>query len=343
MLNQKITWFLSLTLAVAPIFAQENAPPPPQPPAEGQVPPPQQSSGGWRRFGDPAPGQNTNQGQYDNGQYNQGPGPYNGQYQGAPPPAAVQVPPTLIVPAGTWITVRLNQALSSDHNQPGDAFTTTLVQPVVVNGLVVARKGQSIQGRVEEVQKAGHVSGVSHLKVQLIEMVAVDGQQFPLKSTLIDRKGPTSVGQDVGTIGVTTGAGAAIGAAAAGGWGAGLGAIAGLGASTIGVLVTRGKPTVLYPETVLTFRLEAPITINTERSAYAFQPVSREDYQASGPSLRQGGQPGQPVYRPYPAYGAYPYAYPYGYPYGYVGAYPYWGPSFFIYGGPRYYYRGFRR
>ena len=47
------------------------------------------------------------------------------QQQAPPAPAAPQ-PGTLTLPAGTLITVRLNQPLSSDHNQPGDGFTAVL-------------------------------------------------------------------------------------------------------------------------------------------------------------------------------------------------------------------------
>jgi len=59
-------------------------------------------------------------------------------------PAAqfADAPGQLTIPAGTWISVRTDQMLSSDHNQPGDAFTATLVQPLVANGRVVARRGQ---------------------------------------------------------------------------------------------------------------------------------------------------------------------------------------------------------
>ncbi|HKT11118.1 MAG TPA: BON domain-containing protein, partial [Terriglobia bacterium] len=58
------------------------------------------------------------------------------------------VPATLHLTSGTMISVRLNQELSSDRNKSGDAFTATLEQPVVVNGWVVARRGQTIEGRV---------------------------------------------------------------------------------------------------------------------------------------------------------------------------------------------------
>ena len=49
----------------------------------------------------------------------------------------------------------MNQALSSDRNQEGDIFTATLTQPVVVNGVVVAQRGQTVMGRVAEATRPG--------------------------------------------------------------------------------------------------------------------------------------------------------------------------------------------
>ncbi len=76
------------------------------------------------------------------------------------------VPAKLTIKPGTFLTVRLNQGLSSDRNQPGDAFAATLVRPVVVDGVVVAQAGQTVGGKVVEAKKAGRVEGVSHLGVQ---------------------------------------------------------------------------------------------------------------------------------------------------------------------------------
>ena len=63
----------------------------------------------------------------------------------------------LTINAGTFVTVRVDEPLSSDRNQPGDAFSATLMQPLVVDGVVVAQRGQTIGGRVTEAQKAGRV------------------------------------------------------------------------------------------------------------------------------------------------------------------------------------------
>ena len=48
------------------------------------------------------------------------------------------VPPVLTLPAGTLVTVRTTQTLSSDHNRPGDGFTTVLDQPLIAQGWIVA-------------------------------------------------------------------------------------------------------------------------------------------------------------------------------------------------------------
>ena len=78
---------------------------------------------------------------------------YQPQQPGYQPQNSQPVPSTLAIPAGTYLTVRVNQLLSSDKNQQGDAFSASLVQPLVVNGVVVAEPGQTLGGRVTEAVK----------------------------------------------------------------------------------------------------------------------------------------------------------------------------------------------
>jgi hypothetical protein len=186
----------------------------------------------------------------------------------------------------------------------------------------VARRGQTVGGRIAEAVKAGRAKGTSRLGLEINEISLVDGQQLQVKTQLISRRGDTSVGRDVAVVGTTTGVGAAVGAGAAGGTGAGVGALAGAAASTIGVLMTRGKATVVYPEMVLTYRVVSPLNISTERSAGAFQPVMQEDYEQQPTLYRRGPQaPPQPAY-----FGGYP---------------PFFlDTGVFIYSGPRFYHGG---
>src|SRR5277367_773100 len=248
------------------------------------------------------------------------------------PPAAQQsprmrptnLPATLTIPAGTVIQIRTSDWLSSDHNKKGDEFTATLAQPIVADGWVVMRRNQSIVGQVTDAVRAGRVKGVSKLQLELSRMTLVDGRLVPVQTTLLNASAGTSNGRDAAAIGVTTGTGAAIGAAAAGGPGAAIGAGAGFVASVAGVLLTRGKPTIIPPEDVLTFRLENPVTISTVRSNVAFRPVTPQDYAQARPA---GARPR--LVRPYPPppYGYYGYRYgPYAYgPYPYPAYYGYYG------------------
>ena len=267
----------------------------------------------------------------------------------APAPQIQPVPGTLTVPAGTILVIRTNEYLSSDHSRIGDQFTAVLDQPIVVNGWVVARRGQVLVGQVKESRKAGRIKGTSELGVELTDLTVVDGRQVPILTELWKGSGGTSHGQDAATIATTTGLGALIGAAADWGTGAAIGAGAGAAAGIGAVLLTRGHPTILEPESQLSFRLVDLVQIDTTRSQQAFLPVTQQDFDG-GRSERRGprqvavGYPG-PAFYPYgyyaPSYAPY-YAYPYyGYP-GFVGFGFYdgwgWGRGRGFYG-----HRGFRR
>ena len=263
--------------------------------------------------------------------------PPEGQSQNAPlaqPPQPV--PGTLTVPAGTILLIRINEYLSSDRNQIGDQFTAVLENPLVVNGWVVARRGQMIVGHVKDVRKAGRIKGTSELGVELTDLTVVDGRQVPILTELWKGSGGTSHGQDAATVATTTGLGALIGSAADWGEGAAIGAGAGAAAGIGAVLLTRGRPTVLHPEEQLSFRLVDPVRIDTTQSQQAFLPVTQQDIDGGrlerrGPRHLAGGYPGP---GPYPCgyYGPC-YAYP-----GYVGFYSGWGWGPGFYGR-----RGFRR
>jgi hypothetical protein len=258
----------------------------------------------------------------------------------APPPAL------LTIPAGTVLIMRINEPLSSDRNQINDQFTGTLEQPIIVNGWVVARRGQVVMGQVKSVQKAGRVKGVSQLGVELTDMTLVDGQQAPILTELWKASGGTSHGADAATIAGGTALGAIIGSAADWGRGAAIGAGAGAAAGIGAVLLTRGRPTILEPESQLTFRLVDPVKVDTTHSQQAFLPVSQEDFEGGRgdrPRLRYAGN----GYYGYPAYAPTPcgYYYPCYYSPAYVGIYPsfgwWWGGGYYgrgWYGG-----RGFRR
>jgi len=336
-----------LVAATGLVLAQDQPPVPPQQ---------QTAPGGWRRVGDPPPPPQTDPSEpvdrSDQPQYPpqlpqsqipaQGQMPQAMPQQQSNPPAssrpAYGLPPEVTVRPGTFVTIRTNSLLSTDRNQTGDSWTGTLAQALVVDGVVIAQRGQAVYGRVDQAIKQS--SGKpAKLGLELTGITLADGTQVDVHSQLVARQGgQTPGGMEAGTIIGTTGLGAAVGAAADWGRGAAIGAGVGAAAGIIGVILTHNHASVVYPETPLTFRMEQPVTVSTVRAPQAFRFVGPEDYQrgynAQGPPRPAG--PG-----PYPSpYSSGPYSYgpgyyPYYYPYSYgpsVGIY--WGPGF-VYG--RYY------
>lgn len=236
-------------------------------------------------------------------------------------------PARLTIRPGTFLTVRVNQFLSSDKSHQGDTFFAVLAEPLIVDGVVVARRGQTVMGRVSEAQKAGRVEGTSRLGLELTNITLVDGQQMPIQSQMIAREGGTSNGRDAAAIGTTTALGAAIGAGADYGRGAAIGAGAGAAAGIVGVLLTRGHATQVYPETPLTFRIQASVAIATDRAPQAFRYAESNDYGHDGYA--------QAAPRRVQAVPVAPY---YASPYYYDPYYSYWGPSYlsFSFGRPYY-------
>ncbi len=186
-----------------------------------------------------------------------------------PPPGTETAPPPrephhVTIPAGTLLSVRLGETLSSERNQPGDSFTGTLDQPLIIDGFEIASRGSRVQGKVLEARPAGRVRGVSALAIQLVKIHTSDGQDVAVATERFAREGPTTHKEDATKVGVGAAIGAAIGAIAGGGKGAAIGAGVGGAAGAGTVAATRGKPSELPVETRITFKLEQPISL-TER------------------------------------------------------------------------------
>jgi hypothetical protein len=233
------------------------------------------------------------------------------------------VPPAMLtVPAGTIVRMRVDEWISSDRNVIGDIFSGELDQPIVVDGWVVARRGQSQTGRVSRVKK-GKAGGSSELGVGIPELTLVDGQQLAIQTELFQASSSPDRGRQVGTVATTTSVGALIGAIAGRGTGAAIGAGIGATAGLAGVMYSKGSPTQIPPETVLSFRLQAAVTVSTEKSQFAFQPVTQSDYNSNPRPSEPQRRPR--MSRPVPPPPLYPYPYAFGYPY----AYP-WYPGPFV-------------
>ncbi len=82
-------------------------------------------------------------------------------------PAAPAKPKTVIVPAGTELTVILIDSISTDKNKAGDQFMGSLGAPIVVDGRTIVERGTKVQGRVVDAEGSGRVKGRANIRLVL--------------------------------------------------------------------------------------------------------------------------------------------------------------------------------
>ena len=152
------------------------------------------------------------------------------------------------VPAGTRVSVRINNELNSGTNHAGDAFDGVLQSPIVVGGRTIAARGVTVRGRVVSAKDSGRIHKPGYISIRLTE---ING--MPVTTTSVGRQGKGHMKSNATKIGGGAAAGAVIGAIAGGGKGAAIGAGVGAGAGT-GVAYATGKQQAVFPsESLVTF------------------------------------------------------------------------------------------
>ena len=248
-------------LVVAPVSAAKPAPAPPKPPrrhkqvvAENAPPPPPPPPPAA------APTQEPVQ-----------------VVPAAPPPPPPPVAKTVTLPSGTVIPIRMTDTLDSATTQSNSVFHGSLAGDLIVDGMVVARSGAGVTGRVITAKDATHFSGSSELSIELTRIDTVDHPVDVVtdsfikqgagrgKNTAIKTGGGAAVGAILGGL-LGGGKGAAIGAASGGGIGAGVNG------------VTRGQQVQIPTETLVSFHLQSPLSVTTSKKVGG----SREGYSGDG-------------------------------------------------------------
>jgi hypothetical protein len=154
-------------------------------------------------------------------------------------------PLNLTVPSGTYMTVELQNGISTEKSSPGDSFNGVLSKDVIVDGLTAFEKGSIVRGRVLEVHEpGGRVKGLAQLKLELTS-VEHNGKTIPIQTqTYVGIAHHHTKNHDAETKGDATGDKAALIDGGAG-----------------RVLATNGEQLHYPPETRLLFTLATPVEI----------------------------------------------------------------------------------
>jgi len=171
---------------------------------------------------------------------------------------------TYVVPVGTKVSVRTDDAINSATATEGQTYAAEVTDDILdANGDVVIPHGSNAQIVIRSASKGGRFRGASDLVLDL-QSVSVEGQQYIVSTTDLQQSGKQGLGANKRTAEYTGGGaavGAIIGAIAGGGKGAAIGAGAGAGGGALTQVLTKGGTIKVPAETVLTFQFDKPVKI----------------------------------------------------------------------------------
>jgi hypothetical protein len=179
----------------------------------------------------------------------------------APAPAAVAAAPAaaaskgpVTLPSGTLLLVRMMDSVSS-KSSPGANFTTKLEYDLVVDGVIAAKAGTIIYGKVQSATQARRAVGKSTLDIRLAQMV-IGGSPVSIVTSGYAEAGDASIKK----VAKAAAVGAIIGNNT-GNHDGGEGALIGAGVS----MLKPGQTLTISPGTLLEFTLSQPVTVQAVR------------------------------------------------------------------------------
>ena len=160
--------------------------------------------------------------------------------------------PTITVPSGTRLVLRMSDTVDSRSHGTGHRFRAQLEGAVVVDGVTVLPRGTIIQGRIASSQQAGRAVGSSSMSIEFTDVMLND-VLHPIATGNINSQTSGEAGRTIGR----TARAAAVGGLIKGSKGAKTGAKVGVGAS----ILTSGASINIPRGTILETSLRAALVL----------------------------------------------------------------------------------
>ncbi len=176
-------------------------------------------------------------------------------------PVVSAMPVNVNIPAGTALTIRIDQRISVKTSRAGDTFTGEMVLPVLdSDNTVLVPKGATVTGVVDVSHRRGHFKGRSLLALRLTSLT-MNGTQYPLETRDMSRNKKGKGRRSAALIGGGAGLGMLVGGLATGGVGLAVGGLVGGGAGTAVAGLTGNRDIEIPAESVVHFNLSDDLVV----------------------------------------------------------------------------------
>lgn len=199
-------------------------------------------------------------------------------------PAPARDPNATVIPAGTRVPLTLKQAISTKNAREGDAVYAETAFPFVLNDRILIPAGTYIQGKISNVEHAGHAKKRAALLIHFTSMIYPSGYTVMLPGyientpgaddkSVKDAEGTIQQDKDTGKRVEDAAKGAAVGGTvgsiagvAAGGLnGARYGGLAGLAGGVAWALLKHGPEVKLEVGTSLEMEIQRDVPVDASR------------------------------------------------------------------------------
>ena len=168
-------------------------------------------------------------------------------------------PQGVTVPAGTSFKVAVATKITSATAMPGDTWTGTVKDPVIVGDRVVIPAGATVNGVVSGAKPAE--KGSRAMLLLAVRSVEVDGKTHSISAEADSIVAGSTRARNVGAVAGGAGAGALIGKAIGGGKGALIGGLIGAGAATGAVAASKGYQVEVKEGAEITFNVNESVVM----------------------------------------------------------------------------------